>query len=103
LAGKLTQSDFNRLTWDSHISSLQATLLKPGRRLGGAWIDDFVALGRQVCICEDCNRRYGDWWNGVQYRAMEAVIGDCDGCGEPLMKCVKFSPNAETPNTERVN
>jgi hypothetical protein len=66
-------------------------------------MDDFVALGRQVCVCVSCNSRYGDWWKPVHYTPVELVMGDCDGCGEPLVSCVKFGPEPQTQDTERIN
>lgn len=66
-------------------------------------MDDFVALKRQVMVCVSCNARYGNWAQRVHYKPVELVMGDCDGCGEPLVSCVKFAPEDESPNNERVN
>ena len=95
LAGKVTQSDFRRVTWDAHRMSLPFAITKPTRRLGAGWMDDFVQQGKIVHLCGDCLRHYGKWWNSEQYYPSMAVTSDCDGCGETLVSCTKFEKRTQ--------
>jgi hypothetical protein len=65
--------------------------IKPGRKLGGANLDDFVAQRRAVSLCADCEHKYGDWHTKVGYsRRDHKSITDCDGCGESPVYCTEF-------------
>lgn len=90
LRGSLTQSDFRRVTWDAHLRSLPLTILKPAKRLGATWVSDFVDTGRNVNLCSDCLRKYGNWWTREDYYPAEACTSDCDGCGDVLIPATKF-------------
>ena len=64
------------------------TQLKPGRRLGAAWIDSFVSNRRAVSLCAECQHRYGDWDTRNGYSARDRLeLSDCDGCGQVLQVC----------------
>ena len=91
LNGAFTQNDYRRMVTDIERQSRHMTILKPGRRLGATWIDDFVARRRAVSLCPDCERKYGDWHVRFHYHARDAKeITDCDGCGQILQRCTAY-------------
>ena len=55
---------------------------KPPRVLGAVWTSDKVARRKPVAMCENCWRRYRNWWKKEEYRPDWGwrYIGDCDGC-----------------------
>ena len=69
-------------------------ITKPGRRLGGAWLDDFVAQKKAVNLCvegNECAKKYGDWHSKRNYSARSRqVLTDCDGCGRELQRCNSY-------------
>jgi hypothetical protein len=66
-------------------------ITKPGRRLGGAWLDEFVSAKKAVSLCPECERRYGDWHSKRNYRIRDRrVLTDCDGCGAELSFCSSY-------------
>ena len=89
--GTYTPSDFRRFvtSWDKYTRPM--SVLKPARRLGGAWFGDFVAQRRAVSLCLDCERKYGDWHIKANYSKRDArAITDCDGCGESPVICSSY-------------
>jgi len=73
--------------------------IKPGRVLGGVWMDRFVSDRRNVVLCADCVRKYGNWHVRNHYRPQPAWLtphmahrADCDGCGEELAVVTRFFP-----------
>ena len=92
--GTLTRQDRRNLAvkWERHTRT--ATILKPSGWLGAPWIDSFVALGKSVALCEECYRRYGNWWERYSYRGLwgDKHLTDCDGCGKSLHFCTLFYP-----------
>lgn len=86
--GSFTQSDYRRMIQTCEQQTRHMTTLKPGRRLGASWIDEFVGNRRSVSLCRECERKYGDWHVHVNYHARDvAELTDCDGCGESLKVC----------------
>ena len=83
IAGTLTRSDIRRVITDNEKRTRRMALIKPGRRLGDAWIDSFVAQRKAVAVCPDCAKKYGDWHVRHHYNKRdEPELNDCDGCGE---------------------
>jgi len=73
---------------DAELRSRPMTQLKPGRRLGGAWMAEFIGQRKSVSLCSECERKYGDWHTRCDYHARERLeLTDCDGCGEVLKLC----------------
>jgi len=69
-------------------------IVKPGRTLGAVWIDDFVAQGKNVNLCEACWRKYHGWWHEYNYASdWVGWWAHCDGCGEHV-RCNGFYPRA---------
>lgn len=68
------------------------TVSKPGRRLGGAYIDEKVSERRVVTLCQPCVFKYGNWYKRTHYHADWGwnYIGDCAGCGEVNTKVTLF-------------
>lgn len=88
LRGTLTRTDYRRFITDLDIRTRPFALVKPGRRLGAAWIDQFVAERKSVSICAECDRRYAGWAEKYNYEPRtQRELTDCDGCGEPLRVC----------------
>lgn len=60
-------------------------IVKPGRRVGAAWLDQFVSGRTGVNLCSVCARLYGGPLQHPKYsyRAdpIGLKLGDCDGCG----------------------
>ena len=68
-------------------------IVKPWRRLGATWIDDYAARRKNVALCDDCARRYGNWY--VRYEYFHDVVGwgtNCDGCRE-ITRCNMYYPH----------
>lgn len=88
LAGTVTRNDHRKMVESININTRQAALVKPGRRLGGAWIDEFVSAKASVSLCADCERKYGNWHEYCNYEKRHQLeITDCDGCGQELQFC----------------
>jgi len=68
--------------------------LKPGNQLGASWIDNSVVHRSNVNLCENCWRRYANWWKRYGYRGQWNLqkLSDCDGCGSTLIFVTGFYP-----------
>lgn len=70
--------------------------VKPGRKLGAPYMDDFFAQRQSVSLCEDCFRKYG--WKEIcskyNYKVITWVkeLADCAGCGSKHVYCTGFWP-----------
>lgn len=79
-----TYENYNRVT-------RPLAVIKPGRRLGGAWIDELVSGRRAVSLCAACGKKYGDWHARVGYEQRSQLeLTDCDGCGTELSLCYGY-------------
>ena len=91
IAGEVTKEDFRKFvrTWDKRTRDI--SLFKPANRLGGSWLDDFIAQRKAVALCPNCERKYGDWQVRFNYGKRDhKEITDCDGCGETPILCSSF-------------
>lgn len=67
-------------------------ILKPWRRLGAGWIDDYVCRRKNVTLCDFCSGKYGDWWKPYEYRSdWVGWLTNCDGCRN-LVRCNMYYP-----------
>jgi hypothetical protein len=99
LRGRLSLSEWRRLITDANTRTRSISLVKPGRRLGGAWIDQFVAQGTSVSLCAECGKRYSDWQEKAGYDCRDQIeLTDCDGCGQELMRCRGWYKRIRPPN-----
>jgi len=99
LRGKLTRSDFRNITMETWEKTDRFAVVKPQRKLGATWMDDFFAQGLLVSLCSDCTRMYGHWWRQVHYLPnLELNYADCDGCSLKLVAVTQFRPE-EPPLT----
>ncbi len=91
LRGTLTTSDIRRVYTHANQKTRHLALIKPGRRLGGSWMDDFIGQKRSVTLCRDCESKYGNWYVGCHYeRRTGEELTDCDGCGTELSTCHSY-------------
>lgn len=60
----------------------------PGRPRGkpaGSWVDELASLGKAICLCFKCQRKFNHKAHGYQRRRfitsnMTTITSDCDGC-----------------------
>jgi len=82
------------------------SVLKPHRRLGGGWMADRAACRRNLTLCARCVRKYGNWYDALNYipdwdyspaYQRPGFASKCDGCAQvdPLEGLTGFFP-AET-------
>ena len=91
LRGTLTRADNRRLIESVNLQTRSVAIRKPGRRLGGGWLDEFVSAKKAVNLCATCAKRYGDWWSKRNYRIRDRrALTDCDGCGNELELCNSY-------------
>ena len=92
MRGQITRSDWRRMITDLNNNTRPLAVVKPGRRLGGAWMDDLVSAGRSVSLCLECDKKYGaSWRQRHNYEARDLLeLTDCDGCGQELRFCRGF-------------
>jgi hypothetical protein len=92
----LGTSDRRKIIINAEKMSREGAALKPGRTLGGVWMDQFVAQRQGVNLCETCVRTKGLWWKSNGYRPdwhpYGAKRGDCDGCGAFLVRLTPLYP-----------
>lgn len=74
---------------------------KPGRTPGASWIEKEIAMRRPVILCEMCWRKYGRWYDRVEYRGDwdRRATATCDGCARRFVSCVMFLPAQTFFNT----
>lgn len=91
LAGTLTREDLRRFFIEYERKSRHMAVIKPERRLGGSWMADLVGQRKVVVLCDDCQRRYGNWHLAVGYNRRDIrVLTDCDGCSRVNVLCASF-------------
>jgi hypothetical protein len=91
LQGKYTSQDYcNHIkAWDK--ATRPMSVFKPGRVLGGAWLDQFISQRKAVCLCPDCVRKYSEIFVRVGYTQRDSgSVTDCDGCGETPVLCAEY-------------
>lgn len=98
MRGEITRSDWRRMITDLNNHTRPFSLVKPGRRLGGGWMDEFVSAGKSVSLCLECQKKYGNWNEKHGYEMRDQIeLTDCDGCGEELKFCrgyyLRLRPN----------
>tara|TARA_Y100000310_G_scaffold338867_1_gene429758 strand:+ start:2301 stop:2726 length:426 start_codon:yes stop_codon:yes gene_type:complete len=95
-AVNLDASDRRKIVINAEKMSRAQAAIKPGRVLGGVWMDQFVAQRQGINLCEICVRMKGPWWKDNGYKPdwnpYGAKRGDCDGCGEILIRLTPFYP-----------
>ena len=90
---KLTKSEYRKSIAEAFRRSDAVAGVKPERFLGAPWIDNFVAQRGNVNLCEECWRRYNDWWKRYGYRPeWKPKLSDCDGCGHGPKYVTGFYP-----------
>lgn len=91
---RITPSDYRRIITEANKKSAHMVALKPGRKLGAVWIDDFVQRRQNVNLCEECWRKYDRWWLKYDYAPQWNIWKrtDCDGCAKTMHLCVGFYP-----------
>jgi hypothetical protein len=91
LRGTLTQSDISRVYQHANAKTRHLALIKPGRKLGGAWLDHFISQKRSVSLCRDCEAKYASGVKRMNYERRDLTeLTDCDGCGTELSTCHSY-------------
>lgn len=93
------KSDLKKVGEELNRKTLPQAYIKPGRTQGAVWMDQFVARGKSVSLCMNCDHHYGtDWQRKYGYVPQRRYreITDCDGCGTQLSFCTGFY-HSETP------
>ena len=67
-------------------------IVKPERVLGAVYTSDKVARRKPVVMCEECWRKYRNWWKQAHYRPDWGwnYRSDCDGCSRRFVVCTLF-------------
>lgn len=60
-------------------------------------MDDFVQQRLPVNLCEECWRKYDQWWTRYSYKPNFQMWkrGECDGCGRSFVLMVGFYPQEQ--------
>lgn len=68
---------------------------KPGGRLVGGWIDDFIQNKKAICLCSSCLPRFSAESNNYERVVRPplggGVNGKCDGC-DNVELCIVYMP-----------
>ena len=91
LASTVVSPSFRRTVERLNIETRPHVIIKPQRRLGGAWIDELVSQRKVVVLCNDCIRKYAAGMKKNCYEARETTqLSDCDGCSTEMTFCLGF-------------
>ena len=61
-------------------------------KLRGSHIDDLVALGKLVLLCDFCNPKWNPRANHYEKYQPVPVAGNCDACGDHVWTGTAFTP-----------
>lgn len=93
--GTFDRADYRRWVTETERKSRHLTALKPGRVFGASWMSDFVERRKNVNLCNDCARRYGNWYTRRNYVPLGRIrkLTDCDGCSDNgILECNAYVP-----------